>query len=74
MVTNDRDYQRNYIKQYVKSSPIIQCQCGAHVKSYNIYHHHRRSKKHFIFVNPLPDVNNLKNEIKQLKEMINVIP
>lgn len=72
MVTNSSDYQKNYMKNYARLSPTVECQCGAKVKAYNIYHHRKKSKQHYVFINDMPDVNNLMKEITQLKKIVSV--
>lgn len=70
MPSNSREYQRQYIKQYAQNSEKIECQCGVILKKYNKYHHCRNSKRHYIFKNPVPDMEILKDDINLLKELI----
>lgn len=72
MPANSRQYQNEYIKNYVKQSPIIECECGAEIKQYNKYKHKRVSKTHYIYLNRdiEIDVNKMKADVNTLKKLL----
>jgi hypothetical protein len=70
MPSNEREYQKNYIYLYNVFSPLVECECGAILKKCNTYQHVKRSKRHKVYVNDIPDIKNLKNDVEKLKNMI----
>lgn len=73
MPANDREYQRNYIFLYNVLSPLVECQCGSIVKKCNIYHHRRNSKRHYIYINEIPKIQKLEEDVDELKKIIEEI-
>ena len=69
MPTNDREYQREYIRKYYEKSPLVMCECGGIFKMYYLYNHEKNSKKHYIYHNKVPTMEALTKEMNDLKSL-----
>ena len=79
MVTNNKEYIKEYMRKYIKDSEQIKCPCGGLYKSYRLSSHNK-TKRH-IHYKTIPDkavetkvvnesYDDLKKEIQMLKELI----
>lgn len=75
MVTNNKEYMKNYMKKYCKTigAKTYDCECGGIVKTYDKSRHNKtlRHKNH----NPkhISEIQQLKNELLTLKQNMNLL-
>ena len=68
MVTNTKEYMNTYMNNYIKNSPVINCECGLQYKAYNKYKH-MKSHRHARGINKV-EVKKEENElIKRIMEL-----
>lgn len=75
MVANSREYQKEYMRKYIKTKggELYTCECGKAVKKYDKtrhnntkYHIHNADKLHT--EQTLSDIEQLRKEIEELKK------
>jgi len=65
-------YMREYMRDYVKYSPKVECECGAVFKSYNRCIHNK-TKKHVRWVENIgatADMQTLRKEFHELRKFV----
>ena len=76
MPTNDSNYEKAYMRDYIKDCPQIKCEtCGGKYRKYSKYHHDK-TKKHqkFLELNKnieQIEVHILKDRVNKLEEILN---
>jgi hypothetical protein len=65
MTGYSNEKMKEYMKEYVKNSETINCDCGGKYKKYS-KHNHDKTKRHINYINDLDKLNsNLNSNIKQ---------
>jgi hypothetical protein len=72
--SGDKEYMRNYMRDYIKNSQEVTCPCGGKFKSYNKCLH-KKTKKHLKYEEMLKnggkeDVNKLKERLELLEKLL----
>jgi hypothetical protein len=67
----DKEYMKNYMRDYIKNSEKMTCECGGKFKSYNKCLH-KKTQKHLKWLE-MNEQNKPENEIVRLKEELSIL-
>lgn len=67
----DKEYMKNYMRDYIKNSEKMVCECGGKFKSYNKCLH-KKTQKHLKW-EEMKENQTPENEIARLKEELSIL-